>query len=291
MTNISCPLTPKPDRPVDPLVLTVIGEIQEAANRLGVPVFVVGAVARIILLENVHGLQAGRTTTDVDFAFALDSWEQFQNLKAFLLENPSFNASKHVAHRLYFHAPDVEHSYKVDLIPFGGVETSPNIITWPPDMAIMMNVAGFGDAFAAAVSVEVIPGLEISVASLPGIAILKIFAWADRRQENSKDALDLLALLRSYHEAGNKDRIYEDAAAQAALEAVDYDPELTGAWLLGKDVAAMASEATITGIEPLLNGATRDRLVEDMSLAMRGREDAMGYASRLLEQFTTGFSA
>lgn len=66
----------------------VIGEIQQAANRLGVPVFVVGAVARIILLENIHGLNAGRTTTDVDFAFALDNWEQFHAIKTLLLENP-----------------------------------------------------------------------------------------------------------------------------------------------------------------------------------------------------------
>ena len=289
MTNISRPLTPKPDRPIDPLTLMVISEIQQAATKLGAPVFVVGAVARIILLEHIYGLSAGRATTDVDFAFALNDWEQFHVLKTLLLENPRFNASKDVPHRLYFNAPDLEHSYKVDLIPFGGIETSPNTIAWPPDMAVMMNVAGFSDAFAAAVCVEVSPGIEAAVASLPGIAILKLFAWADRRHENPKDAFDLVMLLRSYHEAGNDSRIYENASALAALEAVDYDPELAGAWLLGSDVAAMVSTATAAGLETLLNGATRDRLIEDMSRAMRGREDAVDYASRLLSQFTKGF--
>lgn len=291
MTNISHPLTPKSDRPVDPLTLMVIGEVRRAAEGRGIPVFVVGAVARIILLENVHGLKAGRTTTDVDFAFALDDWAQFQQIKASLLENPGFNASEHVAHRLYFRAPGVEHSYKVDLIPFGGVETSPNTIAWPPDAAIMMNVAGFGDAFDAAVTVEVNPGIEIAVASLPGIATLKLFAWADRRKESPKDALDLLALLRSYHEAGNENRIYEDAEALAALEAVGYDPELAGAWLLGKDVAAMVSASTISGLGALLNGTTRDQLIEDMSRAERWRDDSLEYSQRLLEQFTKGFTA
>lgn len=291
MTNISRPLTPKPDRPVDPLTLRVIGEIQQAANKLGVPVFVVGAVARIILLENIHGLNAGRATTDVDFAFALDNWEQFDALKTLLLENPRFSASKQVAHRLYFRAPELEHAYKVDLIPFGGVETRPNTIAWPPDMAIMMNVAGFSDAFAAAVRVEVSPAIEATVASLPGIAILKLFAWPDRRQENSKDAIDVVTLLRTYHEAGNDHRIYEDASALAALEAVDYDPELAGAWLLGNDVATMVSESTVAVLEALLTGATKDRLIEDMARAMKGRADAMDYASRLLEQFAQGFAA
>lgn len=285
-------MTLKPDRPVDPLTLMVIGEIQQAAVRFGAPVFLVGAVARIILLENVHGLRAGRATTDVDFAFALDTWEQFKAIKTFLLENSRFNAAEHVAHRLYFRAPGLEHAYKVDLIPFGKIETSTNMIAWPPDMAIMMNVAGFSDAFTAAVSVEVSPGLEIAVASLPGIAILKLFAWADRRQENPKDALDLLTLLRSYHEAGNENRIYEDASALVALEAVGYDPELAGAWLLGKDVSAMAFASTVAGLEALLkNGTTRGRLSEDLSRGMKGRDDSMVYSHRLLEQFTKGFTA
>ncbi len=291
MTNISRPLALKPDRPLDPLTLAVINAIQQAATKLKRPVFIVGAVARIILLEHIHGLSAGRATTDVDFAFALDHWAQFDAIKARLLENPEFNASEHVVHRLYYRAPGQEHSYKVDLIPFGGIEASENTITWPPDMAIMMNVAGFSDAFSAAVNVEISPGTAIAVASLPGIAILKLFAWADRRQDNTKDAIDLNTLLRSYHEAGNHNRIYEDARALAALEAVEYDPELAGAWLIGNDVATTASTATITGLEPVLHGELRDRLVEDMSRAMKGRADALAYASRLLEQFTTGLTA
>jgi predicted nucleotidyltransferase len=93
MTNISHPLKPRLDRPVDPLTLKVIGEIQQAADELEVPVFVVGAVARIILLENIHGLNAGRATTDVDFAFAVNHWEQFHALKTLVLENPELAAN------------------------------------------------------------------------------------------------------------------------------------------------------------------------------------------------------
>lgn len=104
-------------------------------------------MARIILLENIIGLSAGRATTDVDFAFALDDWEQFRALKTFLLLNASFEESRHVAHQLLLRIPGAEHKHKVDLIPFGGIETSPNTIAWPPDMAVMMNVAGYSDAW------------------------------------------------------------------------------------------------------------------------------------------------
>lgn len=291
MTDILRPLTPKPDRPVEPIALLVVQEIHKASKALGLPVFLVGAMARIILLENVHGLQPGRATKDVDFAFALDNWDQFTTIKASLLANANFEESKHVAHRLHFRPEGFEHQYKVDLIPFGGIETSPNTIAWPPDMEVLMNVAGFGDALAAAVTVEVSPGMNIAVASLPGIAILKLFAWADRGQENPKDAIDLVLLLRSYNEAGNASRIYEEASALAALEATGYDLELAGAWLLGNDAAVMVSAQTSSAIEAMMYGPKREKLIEDMARAMLGRHDALDYSHRLLEQFTKGFTA
>ncbi|MCK9389438.1 MAG: nucleotidyl transferase AbiEii/AbiGii toxin family protein [Sulfuritalea sp.] len=291
MTAISRPLTPKPDRPVEPIALLVIQEIHKASKALGLPVFLVGAMARIILLENVHGLTVGRATTDVDFAFALDNWDQFTAIKASLLANTNFEESKHVAQRLHFRPEGLEHQYKVDLIPFGGIETSPNTIAWPPDMAVMMNVTGFADALAAAVSVEVSPGTSIAVASLPGIAILKIFAWADRGQENPKDAIDLVLLLRSYSDAGNADRLYEEVNSLAAFEAAGYDLELAGAWLLGSDAAVMVSTRTNTDLDTLLHGPKRQKLIEDMARAMLGRHDALDYSRRLLEQFTKGFTA
>jgi predicted nucleotidyltransferase len=130
----------------------------------------------------------------------------------------------------------------------------------------------------------------MAVASLPGIAILKLFAWEDRGQENRKDASDLAVLLRSYHEAGNESRIYEEPAI-AALVAVEYDIQLTGAWLLGKDVAAMASAQTHRDLKELLTGAKRRRLIEDMARTMLTQENPLEYSRRLFEQFTKGFIA
>lgn len=291
MNDTSRPMILKPDRPVDPTALLVMQEIHKASKALGFPAFLVGAMARIILLENIFGLKAGRATTDADFAFALDDWEQFRTLKNFLLANANFEESKHEAHRLLLRVPGSEHKYIVDLIPFGGIETSPNTIAWPPDMAVMMNVAGYSDALAAAVEVEVSSGVNMAIASLPGIAMLKLFAWADRGQENPKDAIDLVLLLRGYHETGNENRIYGEEAALKALETVGYDIELAGAWLLGNDVAAMASAQTNTDLQALLNGSKRERLIADMTRAMLGRDNAMEYSHRLLEQFTNGFNA
>lgn len=281
-------LKPRPDRPFDPISVAVIRTVTGVAGELGVETFMVGAAARIILLENVFGLPLSRATRDIDFAFAVESWEQFQTLKQRLASAALFERLERVAQRLIFKPEGMDHHFVVDLIPFGGLESEANMIAWPPDMSIMMNVAGYRDAHAAAVRVEVEPGLVISLASIPGIAVLKIFAWVDRGREDPKDAIDLTTLLRQYHEAGNQDRVYEDGVP--ALEEVGYDLELAGAWLLGRDASAMALPATRRQLERLFAAPERvEGLVTDMSRAIRARDDALEYSSMLLKQFLKGF--
>ena len=120
------------------------------------------------------------------------------------------------------------------------------------------------------------------------MAILKIFAWVDRGPEDPKDAIDLLTLLRQYNDAGNQDRIYQDAIT--ALEAVGYDIELAGAWLLGLDALAVASPDTRNKLRALFSDHPRmERLVTDMSRDIRARDDALDYSRALLEQFLKGF--
>lgn len=291
MKNTSQTLIPRTDRVVDPITLSVIREIHKASKELGFEVFIVGAMARIILLEYVYGLSAGRTTSDIDFAFASEDWVEFKKIKKYLVENSYFRESLKQTHKLFFKAPDWEFEFEVDLIPFGEIESKPNTINWPPDMSVMMNVAGYKDALNTAIKVELEPALVISVASLPGIAILKLFAWADREKETSKDAIDLTSLLRGYCDAGNQSRIYEDQAAIVALEAAGYDVELAGAWLLGKDAAEMSSQLTYEEIIALINGPRRRRLTEDMARAIIGRDGAFEYAERLLQQFADGMTA
>ena len=125
--------------------------------------------------------------------------------------------------------------------------------------------------------------------SLPGLAILKLFAWDDRGAGNSKDAHDLLTLFRHYANAGNQDRLYEEAID--VLKSVDYDVDLAGPQLLGKDVRAIAAAATHEQIVNLLGDTKQtDKLVTHMAAALRGVEDQIGTAERLLEQFKTGIS-
>lgn len=65
--------------------------------------------------------------------------------------------------------------------------------------------------------------------------MLKLIAWHDRRKSSNKDATDLLFIAQNYAAADNMDRLYQSESE--LMEAVDYNPELAGAYLLGKDAA------------------------------------------------------
>lgn len=277
------------DRPIDYTILLVIKCVEKAATDLGLEICLVGAMARIILLENVYGLYTGRATRDIDFAFAVEDWEQFYAIKKHLISTYHFMEIKNVAHRLKYEPIEMNIQFVIDLIPFGKIEDENNIITWPPELSILMNVAGFQDAYKAAIDVEIAEDLIFSLASIPGIAILKLFAWADRGKEDPKDAIDLLTLLRQYNAAGNQDRIYQESIA--VLESLEYDIELAGAWLLGKDSFAISSVETSNRLSKLFNESNNiERLITDMAKGIRLREDAFEYSQALLEQFFEGYN-
>jgi predicted nucleotidyltransferase len=275
----------RPDRPVEPLTLKVLEVVASVAAELDLSWFVAGAMARDILLSSVFGLDAGRATKDVDLAVALASWQEFAELKQQLLNTQLFQETKDAAHRLYYRPLPSGYGYPLDVIPFGGIQGKEQLIAWPPDMSEIMSVAGYEEALAAAVEVEVQPKLVVRVASLPGLAVLKIFAWKDRGDVDARDATDLATLFRRYADAGNMERLY--GPELKVLEAADYAVELASPRLLGRDVRGIVSASTSEKLEEILN-RRGDRLISDMARAFPGVDDRITEAEQLLNQFRAG---
>ncbi|OGA41973.1 MAG: hypothetical protein A3G24_21785, partial [Betaproteobacteria bacterium RIFCSPLOWO2_12_FULL_62_13] len=248
-------LSVKPDRPVDALTVAVSREIDSIARELKLPYFLAGAMARDIVLTHVYGIETGRATRDVDFGVAVSTWEQFDLIKHKLIRTGRFSATDKITQRIYYKIPGANAGYPVDIIPFGGVEAPPLSIAWPPEKNAVMNVVGYDEALTTAILVKIEDTLTVSIASLPGLALLKLFAWQDRYTETPKDALDLVTLFRNYHAAGNQERIYGEELA--LLEAVDFDIDLASPRLLGKDVRHIASAAALEEAEKLLNDAQK----------------------------------
>lgn len=278
-----------PERPVAPIALEVLTLVDRVARDLELDYFVTGALARDILLYHVFGLETGRATLDVDLAVAVNSWPEFDTIKTRLIETRAVSADANRPHRLFYRASSEAKRYPVDLLPFGGIEQRPSQVAWPPDLSIVMNVAGYREAFAAAEEVELRAGFAVRVASLPSLAVLKLFAWDDRGLEDPRDALDVGVLLHSYGEAGNEDRLYGEE--MSLLEAVDYNVDLAGPRLLGKDAARIMASSTRAQVVALLdNPARRDRLVTDVARVFRAAEDPIAKAEAAIAQFKAGLA-
>jgi len=277
--------------PLDPITVDITRHLQAACDRLRVEWLIVGATARVIVLEHVLGFPPARATRDVDFAVAIESWERFDELKRQLEATSRFVASHDEKQRLHFFPAGTAtaRGIAVDLVPFGGVERPQFTIAWPPDADTHLHVFGYGDALASAVKVALDDDLRVRVASLPGQALLKISAWRDRRfLTDARDARDLLTLVRSYETAGNQARVYEQDPEVCA--GLGWDPELMGAHLMGSDARHLASAATQDRIRSILTDHEfLLQLARDMSPGIVGRDDAIERAERLLQAFARGF--
>lgn len=278
-----------PARPLDALTLSVIGDVHGVAADQEVPYFVCGAMARDILAWHVHGVPVPRATRDIDLAFAVPSWEEFQALKSVLAARHGYLVNAQSPWRIRPPGMGEAQGYAVDLIPFGGIEAPAGELAWPPDSEIIMNVIGFNDALESTSTVSVVPGLGIPVVSLPMLAILKLLAWNDRQRHTTKDARDFAFLLTSYEKMLVTARLYDEE--QDILAAVDYDLDQAGARILGRDAARMISPTTSDAVLPILgNDRARESLITEIAATITGRADAVDAAGVYLRQFELGLA-
>ena len=235
-------------------------------------------------MAHVFGIDAGRATRYVDFAIALGDWAQFETIKAALIATGDFSSPTAEPHRLYYRITEHGRAYPIALIPFGKIADTRNTIAWPPDMAVVMNVTGYAEALTNALAVDIGNALMINVVSIPALAVLKLLAWNDRGFADNKDAHDLLFLLRNYHNAGNAERMFDEAFP--LMESCSFDIERAGAALLGYDVRVIAEEPTLAAMLAVLNTpGKRDRLTLHMTI--RSAIDPV-IAATLIDEFERG---
>lgn len=258
---------------IDAAMIAVLEAVDSEASKLNIPYIVVGATARDLVLHYGFGAPITRATKDIDFAVSVSDWHTYTQLKNGLLGR-GFRESKFL-HRLH------KQEAIIDLVPFGGIETTGALIGWPPEEQVTMNVLGFREAaeHAQPVCVRKGPELSIPVVTPCGLALLKIIAWTDRDPAlKQKDAKDLAYLLKTYEEIpAIADRAYGDGAL---LEALDWDLAAAAAYLLGVDTSEIASAESRSVVEGL-----DEAILTDMSSHAR----ELDRHAILFEAFMDGF--
>ncbi|HEY4373014.1 MAG TPA: nucleotidyl transferase AbiEii/AbiGii toxin family protein [Burkholderiales bacterium] len=215
---------------------TIVAGMQAAAP---IAFILIGATARDVMLK-AHGQESPRATEDVDFAFMVEAWEEFDTLRAALLASGEFSPDpKKTIHKLR-HAPT---GYKLDLVPFGAIEDGAREVTLPPESGIKFDCFGIREAYEVRVQVTLPGQVLVQAASIPALAVLKLAAFHDRkRTAPGKDASDLLVLARKHLDCGNMDRFFEE---HADLAGGDFDTDIASAQLLARDIAGIVSPADL----------------------------------------------
>jgi predicted nucleotidyltransferase len=260
--------------------LALLGDflhVLEAARR---PCFLIGAGARILRMDMAFGLEGGRTTTDWDFAVELESWRGFRELRAALIAKGGF-APEGPEHGLRH-----RRGSRLDLVPYGNIATPDGELCWPSGNT--MSVIGLAECAPRAGTIALSEGLSIHVASIPSIALLKLLAYVDRRNDAIvKDVQDFYWLAQRYADACDPLRPFDDLGDHLREDRLL--TEDAGAWLLGVDVARQHEERSLRPLRGVLEefGSTDSRVVADIlsSLAAQhvtGKDSGLNVCRKLV---------
>jgi len=195
--------------------------------------YIIGATARDIIMSGIHNQPITRMTSDLDIAIAIPDWSRFSAISEALQRVEGFHKSSKQKQRFYYNR-----FFTIDIVPFGEIAKADNNIYWPPEEEFAMSVSGFSEVAGNTLDITIDNQLTVKVASLPGIFILKLAAFNDRKNMTNKDADDMAFIMENYLTI-NEERAVTDH--YDIYEAPDFNTFVAGAVLLGRDINKILS--------------------------------------------------
>lgn len=266
---------------IEPSLIRALLEIKKITDGLKIDFFVIGATARDIIMQLLYKVKAPRMTKDIDIAVCVANWEEYKALTDALLATGEFLKGTLIQ----------RYNFKgtfIDIIPFGDISGRDNTIRWPPDHGTIMCTVGFMDVYNNSITFRLSsePVLEIKLASIPGLAIMKLLAWNDD-PTRQKDAEDLLFFMRNYQYAGIEDRLYENEISLLLEE--EFENERAGIRLLGRDMARISNSDTAKALMDIFVSETGEDSRSKLVSQMTSNSDRFDANMLLLEKLKQGF--
>lgn len=222
-------------------IVDILRNVSEASANLDTKAFVIGAIARDLVFEYVYGADIKRKTEDVDFGIAIGSWAEYESLKVALIESGKFRDDPSQDQRIWWTGGTDE--MRVDLVPYGGLESHDGEIEYPPTGDFVMSTLGFREASENLLALQLTENFAAEIVSLPGLVLLKFVAYNDSREERRRDVQDIWFIAQNYMKAGNEDRLYEEDSSDGdLLNESNFDYRTVGARLLGRDIVPLLNE-------------------------------------------------
>lgn len=209
---------------LDSETIQILSDIQAIFDQLQIPIFIIGARARVLIFDQQHNTQ-GRATKDWDIAVKLDTWENYNTLVTLMTEGSTARFKKtNIIHK-FIH---INTGLEVDVIPFGGISNEQQEITWPWPDSNQMSVLGLEEAFLNT-PMETIGNFIVRMPDIPTFIGLKLLAWNNRKA--NKDLEDILFVLQKYQD---DNRLYQELLEEILSENFEFD-ELHSI-LIGRDI-------------------------------------------------------
>ena len=124
------------------------------------------------------------------------------------------------------------------------------------------------------------------------MAILKLISWDENSARRQKDASDLVFIIRNYLDAGNLERLFEEALD--IVDSGEYDYEAGSARLLGRDISKIAYTSTTKRLIEILRRESKNRrghgIAMDVLLGDRFAEESYEKVSTYLDALLKGLT-
>ncbi len=217
----------------------ILRSVFDVSIELEIDTFIIGAIVRDLIFEYVYDAKIQRATEDIDFGVAVRNWAEYEQLKQSLIKTGNFKDNEQEEQRLWWESG--ADKMKIDLVPYGGVESAEGEIAFPPDENFVMNMNGFAEVYENSILLQIEKEFKVRVASLPGLTLLKFIAYSDRPYQRKKDVQDIWFIAKNYLEAGNEEKLYDE---NADLLDDNFDNRTIGARLLGRDISPLLNPET-----------------------------------------------
>ncbi|MDZ7766623.1 MAG: hypothetical protein U5K00_19750 [Melioribacteraceae bacterium] len=113
-------------------IIDVLSVIKKVCSDNSIQVFLVGALARDIMLKYLHNIdKEWRATVDIDLAVNIDGWESYKKLTELLISKYQFESESNIAHRFRYKG-----TILVDILPYGAVAEKDGSVFLPQNLPV-----------------------------------------------------------------------------------------------------------------------------------------------------------